>query len=67
MCSNPYDGACPNFKGTTTVKEFLNDDFYGVGGFIASNPTRRHTVVVFKGTGSIFDVHTDVSKGLTPW
>ncbi|KAM4055720.1 lipase (class 3) domain-containing protein [Hirsutella rhossiliensis] len=65
VCSNPNDRACPNFRDTTTVSEFLNDDFYGVGGFIASNPTRRHTVVVFKGTNSMFDVGTDMTKGLT--
>lgn len=65
VCDNLYDSACPKFANTTTVHEFRNDRMWGVGGFIASNPTRRHVVVAFKGTDSLFDYATEMSKGMT--
>ncbi|PHH61629.1 hypothetical protein CDD80_1453 [Ophiocordyceps camponoti-rufipedis] len=66
ICANSLERSCPNFDNTTTVAEFLNQDFYGVGGYVASNPNRRHIVVAFKGSDTLFDAHTDVSKGLVP-
>ncbi|PFH58569.1 hypothetical protein XA68_13495 [Ophiocordyceps unilateralis] len=64
ICSNSLERSCPNFDNTTTVAEFLNNDFYGVGGYVAANPNRRHIVVAFKGSDTMFDMYTDVSKGL---
>ncbi|RDA84071.1 hypothetical protein CP532_0778 [Ophiocordyceps camponoti-leonardi (nom. inval.)] len=64
VCSNSLERSCANFDNTTTVTEFLNNDVYGVGGYVASNPNRRHLVVAFKGSDTMFDYITDASKKL---
>ncbi|RDA91339.1 hypothetical protein CP533_0016 [Ophiocordyceps camponoti-saundersi (nom. inval.)] len=64
VCSNSQERSCSDFDRTTTTREFLNNVAYGVGGFVASNPNRRHIVAAFKGSDTMFDYITDVSKQL---
>ncbi|KAJ4147418.1 hypothetical protein LMH87_001939 [Akanthomyces muscarius] len=66
VCTNGKSPVCTNFQGTVTVKEFTNAQFGTIAGYVATNPSKKHIVVAFKGTDpmSLVDVQTDLAKNL---
>ncbi|TQV98414.1 lipase precursor [Cordyceps javanica] len=66
VCEDDKNPICADFQGAVTVREFSNEDFYSIGGYVAINPTQEHIVVAFKGSTSFVDVISDLTKNLVP-
>ncbi|POR35615.1 Triacylglycerol lipase [Tolypocladium paradoxum] len=62
VCTTSSGGDCLNFDNATIVQEFVNDDYFRIGGYVARNPSKKHIVVAFKGTDSYVDLKTDSYK-----
>lgn len=58
VCTDAEGNDCVGFERAVTVTKFPNMLSPEIGGYVATNPTKGHIVVAFKGTDSWTDFET---------